>query len=398
MPARQFDNMDVQGIQSGLAFSRNPIILRRDFPVDNPATAEGSFYIRYGDKVIFNGRFTSPLYLNIAEIVDAAVEYFPEPDTVSLYPIKLIEDTGTLAARNLYACFEFPGYEDDFVCQVIPGGISRQNYRQLLKLGKDIFQTRFFRADNNFFLTTRTNRWLVVIKETELYPLYFFARAVNGKISVVEAVSGATFTEAGLDGVAALDVAALRRYFALNNDVIPSVFDVFVDSKAVCRIVVEHSAPTKERYRLKFRNSLGVFEIIELTGSLSISPEYPDADSSQFQHYDSVTDEYFTERERIERRQSITVGTGAKNPDETRFLMDMAASDEVYLLDLAPDPIKVIPSIEEFTYSPWPETPQKFSIKLKIAGSDYNILPDLLDGNEGHKPRIFSKEFSKQFN
>lgn len=301
--------------------------------------------------------------------------------------------------RELSCLFEFDGYEAEYNCIVIPGGISRQNFKRLLQLNKDIFQERFFNPKGNFFLTTRTASWRIVMKETELYPLYFFPRRTGDLIRIVERTNGSIYENDSFDeGVAVLDVAALRRYFAEQEQVLSSVFDVYYNSNFSCRIVVERCDPTRERYRLKFRNSLGVFEIIELTGELSITPEYTDADESQFKRYDTRTTEFFTDRERVERKQSISVETGVKRPDEIRFLMDMLGSEEVYLLDLTPLPIKVIPSVEELTYRPRPESPQKFTVKLEISSSEENIMQDIIDGSENRKPRIFSKQFSKQFN
>ena len=76
----------------------------------------------------------------------------------------------------------------------------------------------------------------------------------------------------------------------------------------------------------------------------------------------------------------------------------MIGSEEVYLLDLTPTPLKVIPSVENFSYRPRPESPEKFSIKLELSDSEINIMQDIIDGSDGMKPRIFSKQFSIQFN
>lgn len=237
------------------------------------------------------------------------------------------------------------------------------------------------------------------MKETELYPLYFLIKQHQEQIDVVETVTGKTLTFDRLGpGVSALDIDALRRRFMAEFRVIPNIFDVYMAGVFSCRIVVERSDISKERYRLKFRNSLGVFEIIELTGELSISPEYEEAEEATFKRLDSVTGDFYTERERVERRQSVIVETGVKRPDEVRFLMDMIASEEVYLLDLTPLPVKVIPSVEEFKYRPRPESPEKFSIKLAFADAETNIMQDIIDGSEGRKPRVFSKQFSKHFN
>lgn len=383
----------------GYAFSRNPIVLRENFPGgSNSSHIPGKFRIDVGGTIIFEGRFTSPLNVDIADIADSAIPYLPEPPVENESPVILIEDESLIPERRLYATFELDENESTYSCIVLPGGISRQNYRVLANLGKDVFQTRFFNQENNFFMTTRSSQWRIVIKERELYPLYFLAYAPGDTLTVVEKATGTSYTNNNFEGVAALDIAALRQYFVKTHNVLPSVFDVFYNSTFSCRIIIEGSNLSRDCYRLKFRNSLGVFEIIELTGDLSVTPDYPQADDFQFKKYDNLTGEYIVCRERLQCRQSVTIGTGIKRPEEIRFLMDMLGSEEVYLLDFSSLPIKVIPSVEEFTYTPRPDVPQSFSLKLDISSSELNIMQDIIDGNDGRKPRVFSNKFSKQFN
>ncbi len=391
--------MYIKNIKGGYAFTRNPIILQANFPATVFDKQGGKVTVTMSGTNIFEGRFFPPLNMDISEIVDAHSTYFWEPPKDNNYPVVEIWDYATLCENEIYVCAEYATYEEDCKFMAIPGGISKQNFRRLAELRTDIFLTRFQNPKCNFFLTTRTAGWRVVIKETELYPLYFFIHQQNEQIDVVETILGKILTFDGLDrGVYALDIDALRRKFMAIHRVIPNIFDVYMAGVFSCRIVVEHSDISKERYRLKFRNSLGVFEIIELTGKLSVSPEYDEADDATFKRYDSLTGDFCIERERVERRQTITVETGIKRPDEVRFLMDMIASDEVYLLDLAELPIKVIPSVEDFSYSPRPDSPEKFSIKLTAVDTETNIMQDIIDGMEGRKPRVFTNQFSKQFN
>ena len=391
--------MKVQNVTSGFAFSRNPIILRESFPGDAFDKRGGKLTIMMSGTNIYEGRFFPPLNLDVSEIIDAFIWNFPEPPENNTDPVVEIYDEGTLADFSIYARAEYDSYEGECEFTAIPGGISKQNFRRFVSLGTDVFDSRFKNPKGNFFLTTRTAGWRVIMKETELYPLYFFISQQEEQIDVVETVTGKTLTfERLYPGVSALDIDALRRRFMNEHRVIPNIFDVYMAGVFSCRIVVERSDISKERYRLKFRNSLGVFEIIEITGELSVSPEYEEAEEATFKRLDSVTGDFYTERERVERRQAVTVETGVKRPDEVRFIMDMIASEEVYLLDLTALPVKVIPSVEEFTYRPRPDAPEKFSIKLTIADAETNIMQDIIDGTEGRKPRVFSKQFSKQFN
>lgn len=388
--------MNLKGVYSNSAFTRNPVVITEDI---SPEQGEGRYTVRVGGEQVFEGRFFPPLNVDISEVVDAHIPYFPERLNTGAV-IAEIEDAGEVADREVDIWIECGDYETETKFFGVPGGISRQNFKRMAALKTDVFKSRFFNAKNNFFLTTRTASWRIVMKETELYPLYFFCdHSVFQSISARESVSGTGLDFGVYGSVNILDVAQLRRKFYNESRVLPSVIDIYTDGRDfVCRIVVERADASKERYRLKFRNSLGVFEIIELTGELSITPDYSESEEASFKRYESITGSFYADRERVERKQSVTVETGVKRPDEVRFLMDMIGSEEVYLLDLASFPVKVIPSVENFTYRTRPETPEKFTLKLEIADSETNIMQEIIDGSEGRKPRVFSKQFSKQFN
>ena len=390
--------MRVQNSTSGFSFSRNPVIIRENFPGDAFDRRGGRLTVMIAGTDVYEGRFFPPLDIDIAEIIDASIENFPEPHTGNTSPLVAVCDSGELSDYSVCVRAEYGSYASECSFLAIPGGVSKQNFRRFVNLGKDAFDTRYLNPKVNCFLTTRTAGRRIIMKETELYPLYFLINQAPEQISVVETVTGTKLTFSDLDtGVWTLNVDSLRRHFIETHGIMPSVFQIYRGGTNSCCIVVERAENSKERYRLKFRNSLGVFEIIELTGELSVVPEYDDADDATFNRLDTLTGDFYTERERVERRQSLTVETGVKRPDEVRFLMDMIASEEVYLLDLMPLPVKVIPSVDDFTYRVRPLTPEKFTLKLTVADSEINIMQDIVDGTEGVKPRVFSKQFGKQF-
>lgn len=366
---------------------------------DQPVTGY-PFKIWMDGIAIYNGRFNYPHVVNVADIINAYVKKLPEPDAVepiTFGPLKLIEDEAEVQCRYVYVNFDGE-FDEELGFLALPGGISKQNFRRM-GMGRDIFTERFCAAGTNCFLTTRTAGWRIFMKETELYPLYYINDGWDDVLQFVEKATGLSWTVDLLDpGIYALDIEALRLHFFEEHEVLANNFDIYHRGKFACRLVIEQADPSRERYRLKFRNSLGVFEIIEITGEMSITPQWEDAEEAIFKRYDEATDDYISCRDRIERKQTISVKTGLKRPDETRFLMDMLASDEVYLLDLTGLPVRVIPSAEEFVYMPRPESPQSFAITLELADTETNILQEIIDGSEARKPRVFSKQFSKQFN
>ena len=391
-------------VKKGIAFSKNPILLRSSLTVDdcNPITGIPFTVYASGMNQRYVGRYNQPFSVNISEIVDAYAYTIGEPImTYHINGVREVEDPGTISERKIYVDITEDNL-DEWECLIIAGGVSRQNYRRYARMKTDAFEARFLNNANNFFMTTRTAGWRIVMKETELYPLYFISLEKFLYMTVVERTTGKTLIQDGNfdSGIFALDIDALRKQFFDEYGVLSNSFDIYKGdpSQYSCSIVIERSDPARERYRLKFRNSLGVFEIIELAGELAITPDYAAADEARFSRYDAETDDFTADRERITRPQSLTIETGVMRADTVRFLMDMIGSEEVYLLDLSELPVKVIPSIEELKYKPRPETPQKFTVKLQMAEDETNIMQDIIDGTEGRKPRVFSKQFSKQFN
>lgn len=391
-------------VKKGIAFSKNPILLRSSLTVDdyNPITGIPFTVYASGMNQRYVGRYNQPFSVNISEIVDAYAYTIGEPImSYHINGVREVEDEGTISERMVYVDITEDNL-DEWQCLIIAGGVSRQNYRRYARMKTDAFEARFLNNANNFFMTTRTAGWRIVMKETELYPLYFISLEKFLYMTVVERTTGKTLIQDGNfdSGIFALDIDALRKQFFDEYGVLSNSFDIYKGdpSQYSCSIVIERSDPARERYRLKFRNSLGVFEIIELAGELTITPDYAEADEARFSRYDAETDAFTADRERIPRPQSLTIETGVMRADNVRFLMDMIGSEEVYLLDLSELPVKVIPSIEELKYKPRPETPQKFTVKLQMAEDETNIMQDIIDGTEGRKPRVFSKQFSKQFN
>ncbi len=393
-------------VKKGIAFSKNPILLRSNLTTDDYNPIAGIPFAVYasGMNKHYTGRYNQPFKVNISEIVDAYALPIdePRPGSACSNGVIEVEDYDTMKEDRMVYVDITEDNLDEWQCLIIAGGVSRQNYRRYDRMGTDAFEARFLNNANNFFMTTRTAGWRIILKETELYPLYFISLEPFLYMTVVERTTGKTLIqEAELErGIFALDVDAVRKQFFDEYGVLSNSFDIYKGepSQYACSILIERSDPARERYRLKFRNSLGVFEIIELAGELTITPDYTTADEATFSRYDVETDDFTADRERITRPQSLTIETGAMRGDNVRFLMDMIGSEEVYLLDLSELPIKVIPSIEELKYKPRPETPQKFTVKLQVAEDETNIMQDIIDGTEGRKPRVFSKQFSKQFN
>lgn len=382
---------------TGHAFTRNPLMLTM------PGTGRRVFSI-YGQgysssQPAYKGEITAPATINLAEFIEAIVHSIEDPgenNAMISYGIQdgsinivVTDGENTLFSREINA---------------IRGGVSKQNYRRLNLAGTDIFEARFFNSACNFFLTTRTNDWRLSIKETELYPLVFFY-PLQGTVSIQDIVSENTISlpavsnEVDFHGkLCALNLKAVKQYFLEEYDILAGAFDVLVDDAPAARIAIQEAHPQIERYRLKFRNSYGAFEIIEITGSAQWAPSIEDDEGEgPYQRYIADIDDFSTERQRMSMRQVINISTGYKTNSELRFILDAIASDECYLLDINEEPIKVIVTAEDLVLQHHPNSPQSFMLELKPVDGDTCITDTISNAAMPTRGGVFSEQFSEQF-
>ena len=211
-------------VKKGIAFSKNPILLRSSLTVDdyNPITGIPFTVYASGMNQRYVGRYNQPFSVNISEIVDAYAYTIGEPImSYHINGVREVEDNGTISERKIYVDITEDNL-DEWECLIIAGGVSRQNYRRYARMKTDAFEARFLNNANNFFMTTRTAGWRIVMKETELYPLYFISLERFLYMTVVERTTGKTLIQDGNfdNGIFALDIDALRKQFSIEYGVL----------------------------------------------------------------------------------------------------------------------------------------------------------------------------------
>lgn len=384
-------------VATGHAFTRNPIMLSM------PGTGWRVFSI-YGqgytsESPAYRGEITAPAAINLAEFIDAIIPPIADPGEDDVLVMYGLQDGGVTIEVD-------DGSQEPYTWQFAAhqGGVSKQNYRKLSQANTDIFAARFLNPACNFFLTTRTHDWRLNIKETELYPLVFFYPS-QGTLAVQDIVSGNTVSLPasynGLDyhgKLCALNLKAIRQYFLEEYNCITGVLDVLVDGTPSARIAIQEAKPQLERYRLKFRNSYGVFEVVELTGKAQWAPAINgDQEEDVYRCYMADVDDFFAKRQRSEVSSILNVSTGYKTNEELRFMLDAIASDEVYLLDAIETPVKVLITVDEMAYYLQPNGPQSFSLKLTSVEGDSNLTGGFASDVISVRGGLFSQEFSEQY-
>ena len=371
---------------TGNAFTRNPIFLSVS------SSSMATYSIRMNNEEVFKGNGIGEFRVNIAEIVETGIT---DARILSDNTEHLLAVSGLSAEVTIHVVNEGEE-EDNLSFTAWKGGISKKEFRRLRNMGTDIFSLKFLNESCNFFFTTRSNDWRITMRETELYPLCFIYP--GHELKITELLTGQSLAVPGrVENFCALNLEAVRLKFFTDYGVLGNLFDVYSGETFACRIGIEQSPTVREHYRLRFLNSYGVYEVFSLEGEASVTPGMDEDEDAVFRRYDEITDDYYSDRIRTEIQEVVTIKTGFKRPQEIRFLLDLLSSDDVYLAGYGREEIKVIPSAEEFSYRVRPDAPQNVTLKLTFADKESNWTGEITESGY-RKPRVHSKEFSKQFN
>lgn len=371
---------------TGNAFTRNPIFLSVS------SCSMATYSIRMNNEEIFKGNGIGEFRVNIAEIVETGITGARIlPDNMD----HILAVSGLSAEVTIHVVNEGEE-EDNLSFTAWKGGISKKEFKRLRNMGTDIFSLKFLNESCNFFFTTRSNDWRIMMRETELYPLCFIYP--EHELKITELLTGQSLAIPGTAGnFYALNLEPVRLKFFTDYGVLANLFDVYSGDTFALRIGIEQSPTVRERYRLRFLNSYGVYEVFSLEGEASVTPGMDEDEDAVFRRYDEITDDYYSDRIRTEIQEAVTIKTGFKRPQEIRFLLDLLSSDDVYLSGYGREEIKVIPSAEEFSYRVRPDAPQNVTLKLTFTDKESNWTGEITESGY-RKPRVHSKEFSKQFN
>lgn len=385
-------SLNVSIYPSKNAFTRNPIFLSIE------TSSMATYTISGNDIELFKGNGTGNFRVNISEVVETILS---APDISEGENILIPVSSSFNNRREIKVnVINESGERQSLSFTAWIGGISKRIFQMLHKDGKDIFSIKFLNPECNFFFTTRSNNWKIVLKETEIFPLMFI---YQGFTYIKELTTGRKisaenpFTAYVIGQPFALDLQAVRKKFFTDYNLLSNLFEIYVDGKFSCQIGIEQSRTTRERYLLKFLNSFGAYELFELEGEANIISTIDEEDSNVYKRYNEITDDFYSERKRVEIQESVTIKTGFKRPDEIRFLLDLLSSDDVSLIGYGANEIKVIPSAEELSFWKTPVVPQNITLKLTFAETESNPTPDITEMGYS-KPRVHSKQFSKQFN
>lgn len=391
--------MRLKFITSEYAFAGNPMVVTSDIDVTDQLRG-GKIYIDYEGKPVFEGRFMSPLELDLSDIARTVVGDIPEPESNNTADaIVRLEDhanNSSNSTREFDIIVDYGEEQEKKKIKLMPGGVSKQNFRFFARSGCDAFDGRFLGVPVNFFLTTRSSDWRIEMKETELSPLYFLAKGPSMRVAIEDRLTG-TFEYFELSpGLYALMPDNLRRLFLNKTGKLSNLFNIYIEDVYACQLAITAAGVVKERYRLKFRNSFGVFETMEITGAMSVTTS-PEEDEPSYQVFDVVTRSFIRMRRRLEEQDVLTINTPL-GVDRVEFMKDMLSSEEIYLLDASAAPVRVIVTSDKFAHAVFADSPEYVSLTLRPCEAEKFNMAEINSEWAAGKPKVHSDEFKETFN
>lgn len=257
---------------------------------------------------------------------------------------------------------------------ILWGGVSKFLQRSLISNALNIFTYRLTNPSRQFLFTTRTNGRHLVMRETEMTPLLFIHPGTT--IQFVSDRARVVLTSAGQSNrLYAMNIAAIRKHFYTVYNETVSYFSVKINDNYLFDVSITPSLSSGNVATLLFRNSLGCYEKIEVTGSRTITLETDD-EASETKTFDESVFDYVAAQIKKNVKAPILVNVGYKNDEEFSFLQDLLCSDDVYLIADGKT-LKVVVALDDVKRSTANPNVNTATIILNPIESDNNFAPDI---------------------
>jgi hypothetical protein len=330
-----------------------------------------------GDIFIFDGTYfpdnNKNVSFNISEILNTTVSSNDIYCEELIYPITRMTSDIFVWIREYDEQNNLIGLVQYFTFKCLYGGVSNKALRCLHSINQTIFEYRLMNHEKQFLFTTRTNSRTIRLRESELYPFCFIMPA--GDIQIRTQCGMVLDIDHSLPAgsIAALNPKMILKYFYEQYKETVSLFGLFLNKKYIFSISIIPSALSTNRLILRFRNSLGCYEQIEVTGRAEHAPEFDE--EQLYGVYDPVTEDFVENRFRRSYNDVIKASVGYKLPDELNFIRELLSSDDVYLIDEDIEKLKVNVSAENFTMKLNPFEPQTVNVTIRVADREQLITP-----------------------
>ncbi|MCL1942238.1 MAG: hypothetical protein FWF54_01620 [Candidatus Azobacteroides sp.] len=257
------------------------------------------------------------------------------------------------------------------------GGIPKYLHRRLSESGTNIFEYKYLnRKSNNYALTTRTAGKQIVIRETEVCPLMIMYKGEDlkfvshsGKLIHIPATRQEDYSFVGIN------LEKILYDFFIQKNELTRYINVLTNDEYSFSVAFPATVPSEEKYILEFRNSLGAYERIELSGRASSVPEFEE--ENLYNVYDATANDFVGHRKRTLSTATVKCECGYKTREELDFLRDLISSDDIRILGPDNAWAKVHVTVDEYEVPVKMTEPESIPLIIRFSEKEEYYLPNI---------------------
>jgi len=257
-----------------------------------------------------------------------------------------------------------------FTGKIIPGGLSLEFQKFMIHQDTNAFDYRFMNPMSNWLLTTRTDANVIKMTRRELACM-FFLTPNNQQISVATNNGDVLNISTGTAGIPCMvNLPVWLASLSPESQLSTSVFFQVAGLNVIQINITDRFS--EESYLVKFRNSLGVYEFIEVSGKAQRAPE--SGESSAYNMFDTDLQEFSKARQRVNTSNVLNVDSGFKSMDDLYFLGDMLAASSMWFIDRLKK-FKCLVTSSNYTHALRQTTPESVSLKIEPVTTEQYYTP-----------------------
>jgi len=260
-----------------------------------------------------------------------------------------------------------------FTAKVIPGGISKEFQKFLIQQQTDAFEYRFLNPLANWILTTRTDGNLIRMSRKELACLFFLSPSEETIFVHTNTGEGISIAPGDVGVPCMLNLPVWLATVTSSGPASEIYFSVGQLPVITIRITDNNS---EESNLIKFRNSLGVYEFIEVNGTGKRTPSY--GEDTSFNVFDTELNDFKKARNRVTATNNVTVDSGYKSQDDMYFIGDMLQANAMWFISGLKKQ-KCLVTSDNYSMQLLKTTPESVSLKIEPVNSEryYSPMTDI---------------------
>ncbi len=253
-----------------------------------------------------------------------------------------------------------------FTGKIIPGGLSKAFQKFMIQQETNAFDYRFMNPLANWLFTTRTDANTITLSRKELACMFFLAP--NDQEISVQTETDKLTVGTGISGKACM--VNLPVWLATLTETAETVWFCVDDIKVIQINITDKFS--EESYLIKFRNSLGVYEFIEVVGKSTLSPV--PGETTGYKVFDADVQDFKNARLRTFTTNTMDVDTGYKSTEELFFIGDMLSASSAWFIN-ALSKQKCIVTSGNYTMALKSISPESVLLKIEPVQSEQYFTP-----------------------